>query len=81
MRSLDIVGVIIDGRTEWHLPGVINDYATLCGVDGNDADPFVAQSPAEAPRAGQKITCVQCHALWRKIASLRLRARDFEVEE
>jgi hypothetical protein len=54
------IAVRTDGRVEVHAKG-IGDYATLCGLDGNDSS--VGQEPAALP-PGAKIDCAQCRQLW-----------------
>lgn len=69
------VGVNIQGRIEWHAPGVFDDYATMCGIDALDEDQGV-YGTVEAP-PGQKIECGVCRSIWASTIALRLRASDF----
>lgn len=70
------IGVITDQGVEWHARGSVQDYATLCGMDGDD--PTVDQfGTVDAPRS-QKITCAQCLAIFRAMRDLRLTERDFD---
>ena len=55
-----IVAVRVDGVVSTHLPGE-NNYATLCGLDGND--PNVGQEPASVGRR-RRVTCPDCFRLW-----------------
>lgn len=76
VKSRDLVGIDADGVIDWHIPGVINDYATICGMDGNDhlsgQRPVVTQ-----PLRGQKITCHHCWAIWSRVMSMRIRPTNF----
>ena len=73
-----VVGVEIDGVTEWHIPGCgVSDYCTLCGIDGND--PKIGQTGVVRPPPGTKINCPQCTAIWSGLTQLRLSRRDFSM--
>ncbi len=74
--STKVVGVECDGTVEWHVPCVGGpDYATLCGLDGND--PSIGQTGVvEAPR-GTRINCGACHGIWQGLRELKLRDVDF----
>lgn len=74
--SHKVIGVEVDGALEWHVPSVGGgDYATLCGLDGND--PAIGQTgTVEAPR-GTKINCHECRTVWQGLRALKLRATDF----
>lgn len=72
-----IVGVILDGKETWHVVGVGGgDYATLCGMDGNDS--VVGQTGTIEPKRGQKIDCAQCKHIWQDFMGLKLRRSNFE---
>lgn len=74
--SKKVVGVVVDGATEWHIPGCGGpDYATLCGLDGND--PGVGQTGVVQALTGAKIDCDECKRIWMGLSELRLRMRDF----
>lgn len=61
---------------QWHLPGCISDYATLCGLDGDD--PGVGQSMETAtPPRGQKCNCPHCRAIWTHVVGLHVKLGDF----
>jgi hypothetical protein len=70
------VGVICDGETLWHAPGVTCDYDTLCGLDSND--PAMGVTPGPAPKPGQKIDCPTCKSIWKDVLALRLRKSEFK---
>lgn len=58
MPKFKPVGVVCDGRLEWHLPDVSGaGYATACGLDDND--PAVGLEPVPEASKGQTITCTQ----------------------
>lgn len=69
------IGIAVDGNVEWHAPGVVSDYDTLCGYDAND--PGIGTSGTVKSGRGQKITCEQCKAIWQATQALRLRSTDF----
>jgi hypothetical protein len=75
--SNKIIGVESDGVIEWHAPGVAGpDYATLCGLDGNDD--AVGQRPVDIkPPRGTKIDCHECKRIWAGVRDLKLRESDF----
>lgn len=70
-----VIGIRTDEGNEWHAPGVVHDYATLCGMDGDDS--VVGQHGHIEPKRGQKITCGQCLTIFRRFKELRLLERDF----
>lgn len=53
------VAVNVEGTTETHLPHPLGEYATLCGLDGDD--PGSRQSPA---KPASKVTCDDCKAIF-----------------
>lgn len=71
-----VIGVRMDfDDIEWHAPGVVSDYDTLCGVDAND--PSIGHyGTVPAPR-GQRITCTECRQIFERFSALHLRAADF----
>lgn len=74
-----VIGVESDGSVEWHIPGCGGgDYATLCGMDGND--PCVGQTGTLPARRGQKITCRYCRQIWLELTALGIRRSDFVNE-
>lgn len=74
-----VVGVNMGfGSVEWHAPGVVSDYTTMCGLDANDSS--VGTHGTVEPGRGQKITCESCKAIWERTVALRLRVTDFDVE-
>jgi len=74
-----VVGTNIDGRVEWHArPISSNDYHTMCGVDAYDPD--IGHHGTVEPPKGQKITCLQCRAMWEGFRALGLRDSDFARE-
>lgn len=54
------VTVKCDDETLTHLPAAA-DYATLCGLDGDD--PAIGLYTLPTPK-GAKIDCEQCQAIW-----------------
>lgn len=70
-----VVGVLINGVPTWHAAGVVNDYATLCGMDSDD--PAIGHQGLVAPTRGQKIECRICKSIWTNTMALKLRVSDF----
>ena len=71
-----VIGVISDGVTEWHVIGCGgSDYATLCGLDGND--PVVGQTGVVDAPPGTKIDCKECRQAWEQLRDLKLKTTDF----
>jgi len=52
-------------KTEIHFTGLGN-YATICGLDGDDPDPSVDQFPAKVPN-GHKVNCRDCIAIFEEM--------------
>lgn len=73
------IGVREDGEVVWHVPGVVQDYDTLCGTDADD--PELGHQGTVKPKRGQKITCVQCKAIWQATMALKIRATDFDCDD
>lgn len=71
------VGIMQDGEVVWHAIGVYHDYDSLCGIDAND--PKIGHEGSVPAKRGQKITCAQCHTIWRNIIALRLREGSFDL--
>jgi len=72
------VAVLIDGELTIHLPDVSGNYATLCGVDGDDPDYTVNQIPARVPR-GAKVNCSFCRKIFELAKSYS--ENDFDEKE
>ena len=62
-----------DGEATTHIAGGVPEYATLCGMDGND--PGISQLTVETPR-GAKVNCVVCYSIWQE--AKQWRASDFD---
>lgn len=58
------ITVDANGVIEVHAHGATCDYATLCGLDGNDPNYAVAQKVIATPD-GAKINCPDCVAIIR----------------
>lgn len=71
----DRVAVIQDGVRGIHAGDATGNYATLCGLDGDDPDQHVQQSMSIVKR-GEKINCDQCRSIWSKARQYRI--SDFE---
>jgi hypothetical protein len=57
------VAISQSGHVDIHLPHPTGNYATLCGMDGDDPDPMVDQVAVAVPR-GAKVTCRECREIW-----------------
>lgn len=76
---MKVIGVNVDGISEWHAVHVgSGDYATLCGLDGND--PTVGQFGIIVPNPWQKISCPQCYAIVKGILDAKFKEADFSDE-
>lgn len=65
-----LVTVVMDGEMLTHLPGAIFDYATLCGMDGNDDARDVNQSTIPTP-LGARVNCDHCRLIWEECRNWR----------
>lgn len=66
----------IDGKLTTHMGSADGDYATLCGLDGDDQNWHVNQIPVETP-IGAKINCVQCWDIFN--TARKYKYSDFDV--
>jgi hypothetical protein len=57
--------------TTWHMMGTWNDYATLCGIDGDD--PICNQFGVTFGKSTQKIDCPACLATWKRCQEYKIR--------
>ncbi len=77
MAKLLKVGIWCAGRLEVHATDPTGNYATLCGMDGDDPDDAVQQSPAAAKvTKNDHINCKQCYTIWRH--AQQYCAKDFQ---
>lgn len=67
------VAIICDGVRQVHAIDTTGNYATLCGLDGNDE--FVRQMGADLEGDKDKIDCPQCWSIW--VTATRYKRRDF----
>ena len=70
------VAIEIDGELTIHAHDTTGNYATLCGVDGDDDHCAVGQKTVSLPR-GRKINCKQCKGLFDAVK--KYRQSDFEI--
>lgn len=66
------VAIKLDGKVEIHLPHWSGNYATACGLDGDDPDEN--QYPVVVPQ-GAKVNCKDCATIWSVMH--RFRKSDF----
>jgi len=62
-NSIKYVAVEIKGVISIHMPHDSGNYATLCGLDGDDPYPEVDQKVVPLPEDA-KIDCLECFQLW-----------------
>ncbi len=60
-----------NGKLEVHLPFFNDNYATLCGLDGNADSTDITMRPTETTHL---LTCPDCLAIW--LLCRRFSARD-----
>ena len=77
-RQPRFVAISSDGVIEVHAGDDTGNYATLCGVDGDDPHPDVMQFAADLPKK-PKITCEACWRLFRECQNYK--RSDFSREE
>lgn len=69
MKTLPVAIITDEGR-QIHVPHPGgSDYATLCGMDGND--PAVGQYGAENCLRNEAVTCDQCKQLYQGVKEMR----------
>lgn len=73
----DIIAVSRYGEVEVHFKDRTGNYATLCGMDGNDNSNLVGQETVELPH-GAKVNCDECARLFYYVRSLS--ASDIAAE-
>ena len=69
----DKITIIVDGDPLTHIAGGLLDFATFCGLDGND--PAIGQLTVQTP-VGAKVNCPDCKRLWEMAKPWR--ESDFE---
>ena len=57
-----LVTVDNDGEVDTHITGHTGDYATLCGLDGDDSEMAVNQKTLD--KTGLRVTCWTCKKMW-----------------
>jgi hypothetical protein len=68
------VAILHDGEIRVHIPDRTGNYATLCGMDGDDPDPMVDQMQVPVPPR-KKIDCDDCFRLYMECKKYNL--KDF----
>lgn len=58
-----LVAILSGGVTSIHFPHKNGNYATLCGMDGDDPDKTVDQMEIELPK-NARVDCEDCIALF-----------------
>lgn len=71
LKQQKYVAIEAMGQREIHAMGCISDYATLCGLDGNDPHQDVQQATVALQASGDRITCPDCRAIWQHAKSYR----------
>lgn len=62
-----------DDDPDVHMLSCVNDYATMCGLDGND--PTLGQEIMDG-NCKEKINCQHCISIWKM--SKKYKESDFE---
>jgi len=57
-----MITISVFNEVDTHIIGISGDYATLCGMDGDDPDRGVQQLTLK--ETGGKITCRTCKQVW-----------------
>lgn len=65
------VTVEVQGVVLVHLPHTTNNYATLCGLDGDDPH-FDTQQKTIPTKSGAKVDCPHCKAIFKVATKYRL---------
>ena len=60
---MKLVTIKCNGATETHLPHQNGNYATLCGMDGDDEEAGVNQATVRTPKYA-KVNCQDCWDIW-----------------
>ena len=63
MKRLELVAIRTEGRLTIHFPHTTGNYATLCGMDGDDPSAEVDQAEVEIPK-NAKVNCKDCIAIF-----------------
>jgi len=71
------VTIVIDGEVSTHMPHTTGDYATMCGLDGDDEHIHVNQKWINTP-PNAKINCKDCFLIWKMAIQYSL--ADFSPE-
>ena len=59
------VGVKVDGVRQTHLPHPTENYATLCGLDGDDPSTYMDRTVDQRPvKPGRVVDCNQCRMIF-----------------
>jgi hypothetical protein len=64
MKRAGRVAVEIEGVRSVHALDPTGNYATLCGLDGDDPNISGQSIPRSPATRGEKIDCPQCFATW-----------------
>lgn len=74
MRKGKYVAIVQQGELNIHMAHQNQNYATLCGMDGDDPDGAVDQRIVSIS-AGARIDCDDCRKIWE--VAQRYKASDF----
>jgi len=70
-----MVTIDYEGELRTHIGFTVGSYATICGMDGNDA--FIGQQTTIETPAGAKLDCPQCYAMWAE--ARKWKVIDFDI--
>jgi len=74
MKRKNIITIEILGERSTHIPDAQGNYATWCGLDGEDNAKDIGQETVEtAP--GAKVDCDVCRSMWEE--AMRWKRSDF----
>ncbi len=65
------VAVTMNGVRDVHMSDFSGNYATFCGLDGDDPDEHVQQTGTTSTT--DRITCMRCHMMWTHARTYRPR--------
>lgn len=71
------IGIKSNGIISVHMPDTTGNYATLCGLDGDDPNPSVDQKVVKIGTRA-RIDCHNCFATWQVCRGYR--AQDFAAD-
>lgn len=62
-----LISISCDGQVDTHIMGAVGDYATICGLDGDDE--YINQSIVDS--VSDEVDCSLCQAIWAKCRKIK----------